>query len=265
MSKSEKDMRALREQQENEVLRRVLFWLGAAVLLETVVLLTNRFFFHALTTPAEMQLQQVLFQVLEILRFAGFIVAAGFLIWALAGRKKDAHCGIARIISAAFFAALSVCAILFVHIGMSSVSVLLVGIPAVAGLIMIYYLYQREFFVLAALCGLGILGLWVYRQGSVRYLNLYYVYAVLVVLLAIAIAFLCRRLQAAEGSFSLGERKLEIFKADVNYLPLWISTALVAVSLVLAPLVGTAFAYYAFLGLIIWIFVMAVYYTSKLM
>lgn len=265
MSNSERDTRVMREQQENEILRRVLFWLGAAVLLETMVLLGNRFFFHTLTTPGEMHLQQVLLQILEILRFAGFIVALGFLIWAFVGRRKNAHCGIARIISAAFFAGISVCAILFLHIGMPSVSVLLVVIPAMAGLIMIYYLYQKEFFVLASLCGLGILGLWVYRQGSVQYLNLYYVYAAFVVVLVALCAVLSLRLKKGEGSIELAGRKWEILSPDANYTTTWASCALVVLGLMLAPVLGAVFAYYAFLALIIWIFVMAVYFTSKLM
>lgn len=259
MSKDERDLKALRDQQELEILRRVLFWLGAAVLLEALVLLANRFTFHQINTMLTM------IQILEVLQYVGILLGLVFLAWAIAGRKKNPNCGVGRIISAAFFASISVCAFLFLHLGMSCVSILLVGIPAMAGLIMIYYLYQREFFVLATISGLGMLGLWMFRSTSATYIMVYYAYSIIVVCLAIAVIALSRRVQKESGVLILGKHKLEIFRPDASYKTVWTSCALVMAFLLIAPFLGAVFAYYAFLALVVWIFVMAVYFTSRLM
>jgi len=263
MRNTEKELHMVREQQELEILRRVLFWLGAAVLLETLVLLGNRFYFHYLTT--EIYLAEKLMHVLEVLQYVGLVVALAFLVWAFLGRKKDERAGICRIISAACFAAVSVCAFLFLQVGSSCVSVLLVGIPAMACLIMIYYLYQREFFVSATLSGLAILGLWIFRSASVRYTTFYYIYMVVVICLAALVLALSLRLKKEEGVFQWGEHKIALLKPNTSYKPVWATCALVVAVLALTPLLGAAFAYYAFLALIVWIFVMAVFFTSRLM
>lgn len=259
MSKDEKDLKALRDLQELEILRRVLFWLGAAVLLEALVLLANRFTFHQINTMLTMV------QILGALQYVGILLGLGFLAWAVAGRRKHPKSGICRIISAAFFASTSVIAFLFLHVGMSCISILLVGIPAMGGLIMIFYLYQREFFILAAISGMGMLGLWIFRSASASYLTFYYVYAVVVVLLALAVILLSLRVQKEHGALIWGKHTLGIVQSDANYKSVWLSCALVMAFLLVSPFLGAVFAYYAFLALVVWIFVMAVYFTSRLM
>ncbi len=263
MNKDEKDLRASRDREEAEVLRRVLFWLGAAVLLETLVLLGNRFYFNYLMS--EFSLVEKLNGAMKVLQFAGFAVALVFVIWALMGRRTNQHAGIARIISATFFAAISVCAILFLHVGSSSVSVLLVAIPSLGGLIMIYYLYQREFFLLATASGLGILGLWIFRTGHVNYTVFYYVYAAVLLCLLAGLSAFAVNLQKKDGVMEWHGKSIALLKPGAHYKTIWITAGVVAAFLVLAPLLGVTFAYYAFLALIVWIFVMAVYFTSRLM
>lgn len=263
MNKDEKDLRALRDREEAEVLRRVLFWLGAAVLLETLVLLGNRFYFNYLMS--EFSLVEKLNATLKVLQFAGIIFGAGFVIWALVSRQKNAHSGIARIISATFFVGISVCAFLFLHVGSGSVSVLLVAIPSLGGLIMIYYLYQREFFLLATASGLGILGLWIFRTGNANYTVFYYVYAAVLLCLLAGLSALAVRLKKNNGVLEVGGKSFALLKPDAHYKPIWITACVVVAFLALAPILGATFAYYAFLALIVWIFVMAVYFTSRLM
>lgn len=265
MSKDEKELKALRDQQELEILRRVLFWLGAAVLLEALVLLANRFYFHALTSKVELSVQAALYELFGVLQFAGVVVGLGFFVWAVLGRKQNPRSGICRFICAAFFVSISVCAFLFLHVGNGCVSILLAGIPAMAGLIMIYYLYQREFFVLATVSGLGMLGLWIFRTASARYLTFYYIYTIVVALLVAAVVILSRKVQKEKGYFTWGNHKFEIVKPDANYKTVWFSCAFAVACLALAPILGSVFAYYAFIAMVVWIFIMAVYFTSRLM
>ena len=263
MANLEKEKRALREQEENDTLRRLLFWLGAAVHLEAVVMLGNRYYFHYLTS--EILVAERIMNILGPLQYVGFIIAAAFGVWAIMGRKKDKKGGLCRTICAAFFAMISVIAILFRQVGSPCVSLLLAIIPCMAGLIMIYYLYQREFFCAACLSGLGILGLWIFRSSGERYQSVIYVYIALAVVFAIAMVYLAMQAKKNDGLLKLGERKLMLFKPKANYTLIFASAALAVLLLVIAPFVALAFAYFAFWALIVWLFVLAVYFTAKMM
>lgn len=265
MNKREKELQALRDQQESEILRRVLFWLGAAVLLEALVLLGNRFYFHYLTT--EIGLAGKLMYVLNALQYVGVILAIACVVWAVYARKTDEKRGIFRIVLATLLASIAVSSFLFLHIGSASIPVLLVGIPSLAGLIMIYYLYQHEFFIIAMMSGVGIFGLWVYRAsiGHSRYTTMYYAYAGIVLCFLILISAFAFQLKKQKGLFQWKERKIALFSEGTNYSIIFATCALVAACLLLAFAFGAAFAYYALLVLVIWIFVLAVYFTSRLM
>lgn len=264
MVKSEKDLRALREQQESEVLRRVLFWLGAAVLLETFVLLGNRFYFHYLIT--EIAFAETLMQLFRVMQYVGIILALACVTWSIIARKRDAERGFCRVILAAFFASIAVCSFLFLHVGNGIVSLLLVGIPAVAGLIMIYYLYQREFFLVALMSGVGVFGLWMFRSGSSRYSVVFYVITAIILCFLLLVAVLSIQMQKHAGHIKLkGGDLFPVLKPDANYTLIWVTCGLVAISLLCGLLLGPTLAYYALLTLVIWIFIVAVYFTSRLM
>lgn len=263
MIKSEKDLRALRDQQESEILRRVLFWLGAAVLLETFVLLGNRFYFHYLI--AEIGFAEKLKYVFGALQYIGVILAVACVVWAIVARKRDTGRGVFRIILSALFASIAVCSFLFLHVGNGSVSLLLVGIPAVAGLIMIYYLYQREFFLIALMSGVGIFGLWMFRAGSSRFTLVFYAYTAIALCFFLLVTVLSIQIQKHAGNLKLRGELYPIFKQEANYSLIWVTCGLVAVSLLLGLTLGAMVAYYALLTLVVWIFVVAVYFTSRLM
>ena len=264
MGKKEKEIKAQQEQQEIDILWRVLFWLGAGVLLETFVLFANRFFFSYSTS--EIGMLKTVASILSALQYIGLILAAVFAAWAFFARRKNQKKGSFRFITAGFFAMLSVCCILFFRIGDASVTFLLVAIPAMAGLALVYYLYQREFFALAVISGAGILGLWLIRSSNPRYATMLYTYLALAVCLIAALTIGAYFLQKRDGTLVIGERTLQIFnKQSANYNMIFITAALVLVSFALGMIAGIAVAYYAILALVVWLFVMAVYFTSKLM
>jgi len=199
------------------------------------------------------------------LQYIGVILAIACAIWAFLARKQDARRGIFRIILATLFAAIAACSFLFLHVGNASIPVLLVGIPAAAGLTMIYYLYQREFFFVAIMAGLGILGLWVYRADSSRYPNLFYVYITVSLCILLILTLFTMKIKKQEGNFIWREQVLSILKPEANYATIWATCILVAASFLITLALGAVFAYYALIVLVIWIFIMAVYFTSRLM
>ena len=264
MEKKEKDIKTQQNQEEIDILWRVLFWLGAAVLLEAFVLSVNRFFFGFKIT--EIWMLEPLMSLLNALQYIGLILAVAFAAWAFVAKKKNPRKGHFRFITAGFFAILSLCCILFFRIGEPCITFLLIAIPAMGGLALVYYLYQREFFVLALMSGAGIMGLWLIRANNPRYEVLVYTYLALAVCLIAALAFGAYYLQKHSGMLVIGGNSLEIFnKQSTNYKTIFITAALVLASLLLGLLASVAIAYYAIIALIVWLFVMAVYFTSKLM
>ena len=268
MSKIEKDQKALQEKQENEALRRLLSWLGMAFVVEIWIFFINRFVYNV-RLPAESEIQSFLFfQALPVIQYAGIILAALIALWYVGAKKKNPETGIFRIVLATFFASLAICALLFLHVGETSVPVLLVVVPALAGIMMIYYLYQKEFFVISLVSGVGILGLWLFRAVAGRHQTLLFAYLAVsfcVVAAVVMFAYLSRK---GKGTVKLGSRSLEFLGPKVNYNLLYITCALVAAMLLLSVAMGTVgavIAYYSILALVVWLFIMAVYFTSKLM
>ncbi len=257
-------LRAMKEEQELAIFRRVLTCLAAVVCLEILVLLGNRYFFHYMTN--EIQLALSLMQVLEVLQYAGVGVGVLLLLCAIFAHRKYPKAGMIRSVLGVSCILLSVCAILFLQVGQSSVSLLLASIPSLGALMLVYYLYQKEFFVLTLLSTVGIFGLWVFRQTqNTLPLSLYHAYLVVGIVVVAVIVGFSWHLSRNEGQCTWCKCEREVFADDANYGLIWLTSVAVVLCLVAALFLGMGFAYYAFLSLIVWVFVMAVYYTARLM
>lgn len=251
------------EQQENEILYKILFWLGVAVVLEAIVIWVNRYFFHYLAK--EIPLATALMSVFSVLQYVALALALIFFVWVLLTRKKESKFAYLRLLLAVLFAGIGVFSFLFIHVGIASISPLLVCIPAGAGLIMIYYLYQKEFFVITFASFLGILGLWIIRSARSNYQVFLNIYVVSVLCLLLAVVIFSLHLRKSGGKINFRGNVLTVFAKGSNYEVLWITCALAAIALLGALIFGAQFAYYAILALVVWLFIMAIYFTSKLM
>ncbi|MEG2097970.1 MAG: hypothetical protein RRY65_07380 [Pseudoflavonifractor sp.] len=139
-------------------------------------------------------------------------------------------------------------------------------VPIVAVLALIYYLYQHEFFVIALVSSLGILGLWgLFHEGtSTRMCITLVVMAVLLVGLALVL----RVLQKCGGVIAVKGKPAELLPKNANYALLYITCGIMAVILAAALVLTGAAAintmiFYA--APVAWLLIMAVYYTVKLM
>lgn len=266
MKKSEKeyqDQKDLRERQESAVLHRVLLWLCVTVILEAYVLLTNRFYFAR--RVGELDMLPTIERALQISQFVFLGLCILFGVWAILASKKNPGRGVTRSIVAAMFGAAAVCSFLFLRTAESSVTVLQVAIPVAGVLILIYYLYQKEFFLLSALSTLGIFGLWLFRAWRIPHPAVFFGYLIVTLILVAACAFLLNTLRKNDGTISIGGKPRLLFQKDAAYSPAFFTCALVAVLMLIPLVAGNVFAYYAIFALIIWIFIMAVYFTAKLM
>ena len=128
---------------------------------------------------------------------------------------------------------------------------------------MLYYLYQREFLGSAIVGALGLLGLWVYRTFTAG--TLYYVYLAFTVVVALVGIVLAVKLKETKGVWKHKEKEWTVLQPDASYLSYYLTVAVTVILLILPLALGAAVAYYAIWVMAAWLFILAVYFTSKLM
>lgn len=146
--------------------------------------------------------------------------------------------------------------------GLTVIHWLTILIPVAAVLALVYYLFQRDFFCITLICAGGILSLQLYRRMFLTHpFRIRCGFVLGFVLLAAAVVVFIL-LQRNDGVFPKGTRFLP---KDANYPLLYITCVLNAALLALTLILGGTAAYYLLFVLVGWLFVMAVYYTVKLM
>lgn len=258
------DKRAARNHKEDVILNRVLVWFGAAVVVELVLLLLNRYYINFTTVPGEIAFAGALLKAWPAI--IG-ITAAGTVIcflWSFFWAKSGKRVILPGALTGVFLGALVISVVTY-RFYATGVQLLCGVVPAAAVLALVYYLYQHEFFAVTVLSALGLLGLWLFRRSSGSYLILVYVYMAVLAVILVATVLLCRSLSANSGVLTVGDKKLQLFPRNASYGMIYLTCAVVAAAVVAALLLGTAAAYYLIFALVAWLFIMAVYYTVKLM
>jgi len=257
------EVRSQKEQMEDRAFNRMLLWLAGTVLTEVVLLLVNRYYIHA--RVEELDHLATLHTILGIAPIAGVILFAGFLYWGLRQRKKgDANRdGIIQIILACAFLLMGLGAFGMRLYGAAAAPLILGIVPGLGVLMLVFYLYQKEFFACAFAGGLGILGLWVFR--SIGGGSHYYLYLVLALVVLAALLALALKLKKTDGEMVIGGKKVALLQPGAAYLTYYITAAITAVLLIAPLALGAAVAYYAIWVMAAWLFILAVYFTSKLM
>ena len=256
----DKRERTERAKQEDAILNKVLLWIVGAVVLEALLLLLNKYYVEYIVDDIDIAV--AIHNVLPVLAviFAIGFVACG--VWAIALFRQKKKNGLAVALTV-IFAALAGCSVIarWVPNG-TGIRFLYVAVPVAAVLAMIYYLYQREFFLVALLSTAGLAGLWLLqrREGHAAF-----VYTCLIVLgvALVACAAVTWILQSAKGVLVLGGKQVRILPKKANYVMIYVTCGLVAAVLAAGVAVGAVMLLYAVL--VAWLLIMAVYYTVKLM
>ncbi len=251
-----------REQMEDRAFNKMLLWLAAAAVVEVVMALLNRYYVH--TRVSELAIKAPLYTILTIFPIAGVILFVLFLFLAHKVRKEDnGKDGTMQVILAFAFLCMGVGGFLIRSLEATAAPVVLAVVPGLGVLMMVFYLYQREFFACAFIGGMCLLGLWLYRifLGGMAY----YGYLILTLVVVAAGLVLALKLKGKDGVLKVGGKDVAILQPGAAYLTYYL-TAAITVVLLLAPLaLGTAVAYYAIWVMAAWLFILAVYFTSKLM
>lgn len=257
---AKKDGKLSTRERDDQVFNKILWLFGLAVITELLLLLCYRLYVKSSADTIV-----AVYHVMTKLVYVGAAGAAGGVIWAAAAKKAGrARYGV-RLTVGSGLMSLSV---LFINGFYPDGVVILCGaVPVLAILALIYYLYQREFFLSSVLTGAGILVLWLFRRGHGSEVWMPVVYASAGIFSAVLVVCLIffLLLRAKKGAFTIGGRTLSLFSAGTGYTSLFSTLIFCAASLAVMFLFGATAAYYAIFVLVGHLFVLAVYYTVKMM
>lgn len=261
MDKNAKQKKADKVRAEEEALNRILCWVAGGAVLEFLLLLLSRYWIYY--TGAQVNLRIALGSVVKILAVAGLACAAGGAYWWNSVRKGEKSAKLPGTLCVFMLGvSLSCFATWFgSDTGLRMMSYL---VPAVVVLALIYYLYQREFFLISCQSCLALLGIWLCGRGLGGGKGIIcYGYVAVAALLLLFTAFLCRKAQGEQGVVELGGKSWKCFSKDANYGLLYAGAVIALVMLILAAIGLPPLVLYAVS--VAWLLIMAVYYTVKLM
>ncbi|MCI9672367.1 MAG: hypothetical protein HFF49_12670 [Lawsonibacter sp.] len=253
----DKKQREARRQQEDIALQRGLLWVVGAVVLEALLVLLNRFYFHA-DLETEVNIYLGLHEVLHVMRMAAPVAVVLALVWTAWQLKQGKKFGLPLIVTIAL-AAVAVCVHVTLKFGANGMSMLYWLVIAWAVLALVFYIYQREFFLGASACGMSVLALWFARYGAAGRPE------TLLVLAAIVVVGLgALWLKKNDGVLS-EKMNLQFLPKKTSYAVLLVTCLASLAAVVVAMVAGDMVAYYLMFVMVAWLFALFVYYTVKMM
>lgn len=256
MDKNTKRMKAERAKQEEAALNRILAWLAGGAVLEFILLLVNRRYSYADTWA----LMRVVIKVMAVVGLVGCVAG---ILWYCSARKRGAGT-VAPAVCALFSAGLSLGGFAPWFLGYTGLRLAYIAVPVVVVLVLVYYLYQREFFLQACAAVLGLLGAFLAGKGRGSSLAVVvWLYVAAAVALLALCAWVFRKAQGNAGKVEWKGKTFRLFTRETNFALLYAGAAVNA-AVILAAVLGVPpiFLYGVAAA---WLLVMAVYYTVKLM
>ena len=261
----DKKKKAAISKQEDIALTRAMLWFAAAMVLEFLLLLVNKYYIGFTTDSASIALAQGLHVVIRVVAVLGLVLGAVGAVWCRMASIKHGELAFGSLLLSVSAFALGISCALIVVLYAAAVDLLCVLVPALAVLALVYYLYQKEFFASCLCSGIGVLGLWLVRRGSARMDLAITLYAVAgMVVLAAALVLVCC-VKKNGGVLTLKGKRLALFNKQSNYLPVILSCVFGLLALAACLVLGNTAAFYLLFGLLAWLLMLLVYYTVKLM
>lgn len=217
-------------------------------------MLVNRFYINYYLDEAGIFL--TMHEILRVIRMAAPVATLLTLVWTAWQLKQGKKFMLPLVLTAAF-GALSVCSHVAIKFRGPGVSMLFWLVIGWAVLAMVFYIYQHEFFLGAAACGMSVLALWFVRYGlSGRPESILVLAAIAVVTAA---AFWLKKTDGALPN------KEQFLPQGTNYMMLLVTCLASLAAVIIAMFTSGAVAYYLIFVMIAWLFALFVYYTVKLM
>ncbi len=259
----DKNQKEEQRRQEDMALNRGLMWVGAAVVLELLLLLVNKYFINYSMSPESINLALAFQTGLKAVRVIGLVGAAvGAVLTFLKLKKNDKACvpAAASIVSMA----LLFCSHVALSFTGSGMRMLFILVPAWAALALVYFLYQREFFFSAAFTSLGAVSLWMIRYGAAHPMTMYGI-LVLTGVVLVAGAVVLGGVRQAKGELTVFGNKVQLLPEDANYAVMLATAVVNVAAIALGLLLGATLAYCLVYVLVAWLFGLLVFYTVKMM
>lgn len=253
----DKKQREARRRQEDIALQRGLLWVAGAVVLEVLLVLLNRFYFNY-SVESEARIYLTLHQVLRVVRMIAPAAAILALLWTAWQLKQKKPC-VPQLILTIALCAVSVCAHVTIKFGRDGMSMLYWLVIAWAVLAMVFYIYQREFFLGASACGMSVLALWFVRYGAAGRPE-----TILLAAGILVVGLIALWLKKNDGTLD-GRDALRFLPKGISYSVLLVTCLASLAAVAAAMLAGGTAAYYLVYVMIAWLFALFVYYTVKLM
>lgn len=256
----DKKQREDRRHQEDLALTRALFWVAAAVVLEALLVFLNRFYINYHLDNSAIDFMLLIHTVLQGVRIGGLAVALLAFVWAALQARKGGRTVLPLLLGLGA-GALAVCSHVAMKYKGTGVSMLFWLVVAWAALAVVYYLYQKEFFLGLTAAGMSVLGLWFVRYGGGFSYEVALLLAGILLLLAVTLW-----LKKRGGTLPFPkESPIQFLPANCSYAVTLISCLGSLAVLAAAIVLGATLAYYLIFAMLAWIFAMFVYYTVKMM
>lgn len=257
---------AAKKKQEDIALSRALIWFGAAMVVEFLLLLVNKYYVNFTADRASIDLALALNVVLKWtapICLVGAVVCGFFAVKKGVAEKAFPFSWV--VLSVTLLVIACCAALLILFNAASAMELLYVLVPAGAVLALVYYLYQREFFFCVCGTGIALLGLWLVRQANGAHDLLITLYTVAAVVVLAALLALTLLLKKNQGILTIKGKQFAVLPKQSNYLPILLSCALGVLALVAGLILGVTVAFYLLFVLLAWLFVLLVYHTVKMM
>ena len=121
--------REAQRRQEDRDLNRALIWVGAAIVLEFLLVLVNKYYINFRTTPESIDLALAISAALNGLRWVSLAALAACVVWTALRLKQGGRAGL-QLSLAAVSAALYFCAQITLVFQESGVRMLFLLVPA---------------------------------------------------------------------------------------------------------------------------------------
>ena len=260
MAKKSNDRRAARIEKSNRNMNRASALLTGCFLAEFYLLMLNNYFVRG-------TVNQVVAadNFLNVMKYVGFalILGGAALLWQKKKQSWFGTVGLWALCAGVFFAFSS---ILMHAIYPGGTTAMCILVPVVMLLGIIFLLYQREFSVQAVALTLSITSLVLLGRGkgSAAWNTKVTVLAALVLAVLAALCFCVVKIRSRGGVIGTGDRAQRIFAPDADYRMVFVVLALCA-AVVAVALAAPAAAFYGIWLLAVAAFVLAIFYTVKLL
>lgn len=211
-------------------------------------------------------------KILYVFAGIGAVGTVAGLAWGIFGKKREL-----KVINGWSVALgsliVAICAIFGAVATSSGVRMMYVFVPIVSVIILIYFLYPRDFFAISVVCACTAVLLWfisrsvadgfVWTRG-IR-VNLVFIGMIVALVLLAAYALAVRFVAKRDGMLKLGGKTVELVPPSTKYLLSYLTAAVSAACILVGYICGAAVAYYLVFAAVAYLFILAVYYTVKML